>query len=285
MYARLAFSVCAHVDAEILVVDEILGVGDVRFQQKSMRFMRAFRKRGIVVFVSHNEHAVSALCSSAIWIDRGSVAASGRTSDVLYLYRREMSRLMGPERGFEVSGAPPNGAVPEASSQARVSAGSDDTGFDPDDPPEALGGGDIDAVRLTFEDGAPAMSASGGEELVLAVVCHMTEAAHRPYLLFTLRNPMGQIVFAGDSRDAGKAVQPAADGAEIAWEFSFSLPFLPTGSYPFDLFLLAEKDGPPICLDRRETAAVVQVLSRHVSSGMANVAMDRALLLVGAEAG
>ena len=119
MYARLAFSVCAHVDAEILVVDEILGVGDVRFQQKSMRFLRAFRKRGIVLFVSHNEHAVSALCSKAIWIDRGSVAASGRTADVLYLYRREMSRLMGPDQRFEASDSSASDVPPPSPAQAR----------------------------------------------------------------------------------------------------------------------------------------------------------------------
>ena len=165
-----------------------------------------------------------------------------------------------------------------------VGAGSDDRNFDPDDPPEAVGGGDIDAVRLTFEDGTPAMSASGGESLVLSVGCSMTEAEHRPHLLFTLRNPMGQIVFAGDSRDHGDADRHVGAGVKIAWEFCFDLPFLPTGSYPLDVFLLSDWDGASTCLDRREQATVVQVLSQHVSSGMANVAMDRVLLMVGAAA-
>jgi lipopolysaccharide transport system ATP-binding protein len=285
MYARLAFSVCAHVDAEILVVDEILGVGDARFQQKSMRFMRAFRKRGIVLFVSHNEHAVAALCSRVIWIDRGSVAASGRTADVLYLYRREMSRLMGPEQRFEVSGGPAEPAMGAEPPPAPIAVESDNAGFDPDNPPATTGGGTIGAVRLAFEDGAPAVSASGGEDVVLTVTCRVADPSARPHLLFALRNPMGQIVFAGDSRDSGDAFPPPAMGEDMAWEFGFSLPFLPTGSYPFDLFLLEDRDGTTLCLDVRENAAVVQVLSRHVSSGMANIAMDRALLLVGAEAG
>ena len=70
MYARLAFAVCAHVDADILVADEILAVGDFEFQQKCMRFMRDFRRNGTLLFVSHDAAAVTRLCDKCLarWI-------------------------------------------------------------------------------------------------------------------------------------------------------------------------------------------------------------------------
>lgn len=283
MYARLAFAVCAHVDAEILIVDEILGVGDVRFQQKSMRFMRAFRRQGIILFVSHNEHAVSALCNSAVFIDRGRVVARGATREVLYLYRRELSRVMGPGDHFDASASAATEASPDAA--LVLPAATDATGaFDPDEPPEAEGGADIDHATLSFADGSVALSASGGEDLVLACSCAFHRSVEVPRLVFTLRNPMGQIVFAGDSLDSGEPIPGAGDDERVDWSFSFQLPYLPTGSYPIELFLMAKVEGRDVCLDRRETAFVIQVLSRHVSSGMANVAMERVELAVGAEA-
>jgi ABC-type polysaccharide/polyol phosphate transport system ATPase subunit len=88
MYARLAFAVAAHVDPDILLVDEVLSVGDAAFQDRSLRKMLEFRDNGqaAVVFVSHNLAAVELMCERAIWLDGGHVAAEGQTSDVLRAY-------------------------------------------------------------------------------------------------------------------------------------------------------------------------------------------------------
>ena len=71
MFVRLAFAVIAHVDADILVVDEALAVGDAYFVQKCMRFLREFAKTGTMIFVSHDVGAVLALCDTAIWLQDG----------------------------------------------------------------------------------------------------------------------------------------------------------------------------------------------------------------------
>src|SRR5215469_2754294 len=76
MYARLAFAVCAHVDAEVLVVDEALSVGDGAFQQKCMRFLDEFRRRGAVLFVSHGSRMVTSLCDRGLWLERGAIRAA-----------------------------------------------------------------------------------------------------------------------------------------------------------------------------------------------------------------
>ena len=88
MYARLAFAVAVHVEPDVLLIDEVLSVGDAAFQDRSLRRMLEFRDQGraAVVFVSHNLAAIELMCQRAVWLERGRVCASGPTSDVLRAY-------------------------------------------------------------------------------------------------------------------------------------------------------------------------------------------------------
>jgi ABC-type polysaccharide/polyol phosphate transport system ATPase subunit len=88
MYARLAFSVAVHVEPDVLLVDEVLSVGDAAFQDRSLRRMLDFRDRNqaVIVFVSHNLAAVELMCQRAVWLEQGVVCAAGPTSDVLRAY-------------------------------------------------------------------------------------------------------------------------------------------------------------------------------------------------------
>lgn len=82
MFVRLAFAVIAHSDPEILIVDEALAVGDVYFVQKCMRFIRAFKERGTILFVSHDTSAVTNLCDRAIWMHDGQMRMQGSAKAV-----------------------------------------------------------------------------------------------------------------------------------------------------------------------------------------------------------
>lgn len=87
MYVRLAFAVAAHLEPEILIVDEVLAVGDAAFQKKCLGKMKDVGKEGrTVLFVSHNMGAVKLLCQKAILLDQGSVAQIGRASYVTEAY-------------------------------------------------------------------------------------------------------------------------------------------------------------------------------------------------------
>jgi ABC-2 type transport system ATP-binding protein/lipopolysaccharide transport system ATP-binding protein len=89
MYLRLAFSVAAHIEPDILVVDEVLAVGDAEFQAKCVGRMHTAEREGrTVVFVSHNLDAVAELCTEAIWLDRGKITAEGATDSVIDAYVR-----------------------------------------------------------------------------------------------------------------------------------------------------------------------------------------------------
>jgi lipopolysaccharide transport system ATP-binding protein len=94
MYVRLAFAVAAHLEPEILVVDEVLAVGDLAFQAKCLGKMQDVSKSGrTVIFVSHNMGAVSSLCQTALWIDNGNVLKSGTADEVIGYYLKTQSSL------------------------------------------------------------------------------------------------------------------------------------------------------------------------------------------------
>jgi lipopolysaccharide transport system ATP-binding protein len=87
MYARLAFSVAAHVDPDVLLVDEVLAVGDLLFQEKCFRRMKRIRDSGkAMVFVSHNLIAVQNICTRVIWLDHGHIRADGNPEEVISQY-------------------------------------------------------------------------------------------------------------------------------------------------------------------------------------------------------
>lgn len=88
MYVRLAFAVAAHLEPEVLVVDEVLAVGDAEFQKKCLGKMNEVSRRDgrTVLFVSHNMGAMSTLCQSVIWLDAGTIHRSGVTRDVVAEY-------------------------------------------------------------------------------------------------------------------------------------------------------------------------------------------------------
>lgn len=93
MYIRLAFSVAAHLETEILAIDEVLAVGDVDFQGRCLEKMRDVTRSGrTVLFVSHQLQTVKALCTSAIYLEHGKLALQGQVDEVLDMYMQSYRR-------------------------------------------------------------------------------------------------------------------------------------------------------------------------------------------------
>lgn len=106
MYLRLAFGVAAHLDPEILLVDEVLAVGDAAFQKKCLGKMSDVAREGrTVLFVSHNLGAVNQLCGSAIWLDKGCLELEGPTEQVVTSYLSSGAQFEG-ERHWTGADAP-----------------------------------------------------------------------------------------------------------------------------------------------------------------------------------
>ncbi len=99
MYVRLGFSIAAHLDPDILLLDEVLAVGDLAFQSKCLQRIEDLRQGGTtIVFISHDLGAVQRLCKRALLMQQGKIIASGSAFDVANEYRRTASNFSPPER-------------------------------------------------------------------------------------------------------------------------------------------------------------------------------------------
>jgi lipopolysaccharide transport system ATP-binding protein len=242
MAVRLAFAVMAHVDADILVIDEALAVGDARFVQKCMRFLREFKERGTLLFVSHDTTAVANLCDRVVWLDAGRVKAIGPSKHVCDLYLENL---------FEsVQGASPPAtplllpASPETAAERprdqrldilKASPYRNDIEifeFHREAPSFGKRGARITDVRFEHPHGERLAWAVGGETVVVAIDIEAQEALSSPIVGFLVRDRLGQNVFGDNTfltmREAPLALA-AGDSARA--RFEFDLPLLPPGNY------------------------------------------------------
>lgn len=133
MYLRLAFAVAAHLEPDILLVDEVLAVGDARFQRKCLGKMSdiAEGQGRTVLVVSHNMSAVQRLCDRSLLLDRGQLVAYGRTDEVVARYLREEVRSSGPHSWIDVTAAPRSGSGVVRFHAVRYSSGNVRAGYQP----------------------------------------------------------------------------------------------------------------------------------------------------------
>lgn len=223
MAMRLAFAVIAHVDADVLIIDEALAVGDAMFQQKCFRWLREFQSRGTVLYCGHDTNAVANLCQRAIWLDRGHLRMTGPAGNVAEAY----SLFAGME-AMGIADARPASAVPDASPPSlldpmlRPMAGRESIG---------LGGATITHVGLTLANGeAPAWFA-GGEEVALTLRIDAREAIADGIVGFILKDRLGQFVAGTNTLHPPHARHLAfASGASLL-RIPFRMPLLHPGEY------------------------------------------------------
>jgi len=234
MFARLAFAVIAHVDADILIVDEALSVGDAVFTQKCMRFIRAFQKRGTLLFVSHDMGSVQNLCETAIWLSNGDVMASGSSKSVAEDYLRDTLQQHYGETVLLRENGDKQGEDNETSDAALVDYEGDvvvrenvetTTGWQ-------TGVANILSVGIERLDGADVASFEGGERVRLTVRAVAHQALAQPILGFLWRDRLGQDLF-GENTLPFTMLQPlSVEAGQHFWaRFDFRLPMLPNGQY------------------------------------------------------
>ncbi len=240
MFVRLAFAVIAHVDADVLVIDEALAVGDVFFTQKCMRFLRQFQQNGTILFVSHDTSAIVNFCSKAIWIDQGEIKASGAAKDVTEKYLEgiyEVSQdVSGSKANKAASGkretAP---AVDQRAAFIQCSNLRNDLEiFSFREPEKAFGTGEatITDTRISDTDGNTLTWAVGGETVSVEIHCSLAKPIHNPIVGFVVKDKLGQTLF-GDNTYLSYQQQSvyAEKGDTLVTKFTFDMPILPAGSY------------------------------------------------------
>ena len=196
MYARLGFSVAIHTTPDILLVDEVLAVGDWAFQQKCYGEMEKYRSRGTtIVFVSHNMDAIRSLCYKGILLDRGKIAVSGSVEQVINGYY-------------------------EAMENAKVSRGKDDYEYK----------SRMIDFQLVGDNGETKDIFKPGDHAVFSYTATFFEDVDEvEFGFFVLRKDLLQIVSTG-SADLGIPPKSMRRGQTIKIEFPFSVNLL-AGSY------------------------------------------------------
>jgi ABC-type polysaccharide/polyol phosphate transport system ATPase subunit len=167
MYMRLGFSVAAHIEADVLLLDEVFAVGDEDFQRKCFGKIAEFKRRGgTMVFVSHDAQAVERLCDRAVLLRQGVVAFDGPTRDAIAHYRRLLAEERSPDE---------------------LAAGLREWG---------TGEASIRSARLLDLDGDERRQYAAGEPLVIELLVATAENVDAPVLSLELRDNDG-VVLAG----------------------------------------------------------------------------------------
>lgn len=244
MTVRLAFAVIAHVNADILVVDEALAVGDAIFVQRCMRFIRRMREEKCLLFVSHDAEAVKSLCTHALWISNGSMKAYGACKTVALDYLRFCYSSSCDEEIIVTGGSNQE----KTETKIKVNALPKDLNKQTYDYEVAAtqisnlatsngwktGGAEIIGVNIFVinSDGSTKII-KGGEEVEITIRVKAHKTIKQPIIGFVVKNNLGQVLFGENTLILRKNEQTksAKDGDIIEAKFRFWFPMLPEGDY------------------------------------------------------
>lgn len=215
MYVRLAFSIATSVDPDILIIDEALSVGDGAFSRKSFdRIMRLKEKGATILFCSHSIYQVEALCTRALWLEKGVVRLIGDPSTVVARYQNFLDRDIAPQNASAVAEIQPITGV------ARILS-----------------------VRTQVDDavGNSLYIQSAEQTLAIAVGFASDPALPSPVVAVTLHSLDGRTITSSSTQADGLQLDRDADGRGTAAVEFPKIPLL-KGEYFIGVYLLSE-DG------------------------------------------
>jgi lipopolysaccharide transport system ATP-binding protein len=294
MYSRLAFAVAAHLDADILLVDEILAVGDLAFAQKCMRFIIDFKARGTLVLCSHDMNSIRQLCDRVLWLDAGELRMDGSPKAVCDEYQRmiavegdsnaeikfggrrvadDAALKIGQAREAESSG----GADPRAEALAVSSLRNEIKVFEFDEASAWFGQrlATIRSLTVKNDEGEILTVLMGGEYVVIEIEALVHASLPQPIIGFEVRNKQGQIIFSDNTyltyRDAA---HEAKINSVLVGRFGFNLPYLPTGGYSINCALANGTQEDHVQQHWVDDAVTFHVASSHVVKGLCGIPMQ-----------
>ncbi len=303
MYVRLAFAVIAHVDADILIVDEALSVGDAVFTQKCMNFIREFQKRGTLLFVSHDMASVQALCQSAIWLGHGEIRQVGDSKKITQAYLRyTLQEVYGNEVTLDKTAEKsqprpninddisldevtnPNGQIQEETQEPIIiDYGSVITVKDNLENADGwkTGAAEIISITLTrtVEDINPVFE--GGEKVRVTVLAKAHSDIHDPIIGFLVRDKLGQDLFGENTLSfTAQSQQHVMQGQQFRAEFIFKLPMLPNGEYAVMTSIADGTRHSNIQHHYLHNTLIINVISSKVRYGLVGVPFTKIALEV-----
>ena len=250
MIVRLAFSVIVNVDADILIIDEALAVGDAFFRQKCMRFLRRFKKNGSLLFVSHDASAIMSICDRAILLEKGKIKIEGSPKRVIEEYTKNIqteenlnSEMETGENKAELQGNNSyaneewkwkdyrNEAINKSNMRNNICI----EHFDKEIAnKESYGNkeGEIINVRIKT-NGEEREVITGGEIVYLSIDILAHKDIDDLIIGFILKNEMGLTLLGDNTVNCmnSKRIQTIKAFEKVRTRFVFTLPLLPKGMY------------------------------------------------------
>lgn len=259
MKVRLAFAVIVHVDAEILVIDEALAVGDAFFVQKCMRFLKEFQEYGTLLFVSHDAGSVINLCSRAIWLEQGRQRAMGPARAVCEAYLRatRQGEIQPPTQ--EMDAAVVETTTPKPSPMSATAAGPGSAHvrdarlelinqsayrndieilpFQPTEPSHGTGAVVLRDMHFADDQNKRLLWAVGGEHVTLVALFQCQQSIHRAIVGFYIKDRLGQALLGDNTYLTSLATRGvnAETGSCLLARFAFQMPLLSVGDYSVDV--------------------------------------------------
>ena len=293
MAVRLAFAVVAHVDADILVVDEALAVGDAIFVQRCMRFIRRIREERCLLFVSHDTEAVKSLCSHSIWLSKGKQLAYGTCKGVVLDYTRY---CYAASSGEEIIITGEQGA-----SQLEIQGVESDLTRDLEEKAhdyeviatqsnnlEAAQGwksGDAELTEIAIiaiNSKRDSMILKGGEKIRITIRAKTNKDLRNPIIGFIVKDRLGQSLFGENTltMNKDKPANPAPAGSMIEGVFQLWFPMLPSGSYALTAAIADGDSANPTQHHWAENALMLNVSSSNVSHGLVGAFITSAAISI-----
>jgi lipopolysaccharide transport system ATP-binding protein len=282
MFVRLAFAVIAHVDADILVIDEALSVGDAFFVQKCMRFLRDFMQRGTVVFVSHDTGAVTNLCDRVVWLRDGAVVMVGEPKKVSAAYLEDLYEAQAPGSLALPAAAPAPANSAEARDMRQDLLNAAGLRTDVEVAPflgdgRAFGLGGARIVEATFLDieGRPLSWVVAGEMVRLRIKARTAVGLERPIIGFEVYDRLGQTIFA-DNTYLATLDAPLRAGPDrvLAAEFEFRMPAMREGDYTMSAAIAEGSQAEHVQHHWLHDALAFHVHTRNVCLGLVGIPMQ-----------
>jgi lipopolysaccharide transport system ATP-binding protein len=289
MMVRLAFAVIVHVDADILVIDEALSVGDAIFTQKCMRYIRDFQKRGTLVFVSHDMGSVLNLCKTGIWLEHGMIQRIGPSKEVAENYLHHTLQISyGEAAQLSLNKGNDDPISTECQSKSLDDAApllfDYQAKFELHDNLHYADGwntGVAEIISLNLDrlgnEGGGILQ--GGEKVQMVIRAKAHQKLEKPILGFLIRDRLGQDLFGENTLSfTNLHPYPIEVDQEFVGEFIFRLPMLPNGEYAI---MASVADGDlhnHIQHHYLHNALIFNVTSSKVRYGLVGVQFEKVTL-------
>ncbi len=279
MYVRLAFATAVNTDPDVLIVDEALAVGDIRFQRKCFRRFQEMQKAGkTILFVTHSVDLVQAHCSHAIYLKSGEVRSKGEPKTVIQDYLED---LFGSESINESDDA--NSRELETFSKTNKSRPGQDLPRDlcssrPLYNPNEYRWGDRRAVIYDYvlrsEDGPIRGGFERGQKICLDVSINLTESIDHLILGFTVKTVDGRTVFGANTRERDVKLPELGAGDNLTVQFDFVCALIP-GEYFLSIGLAQDDQSRDnIAVDRRYDLIHMPVRGSSGDFGVADLGLS-----------